>query len=280
MFGKVLAAIKGNDRVGARNYVAIDENVLSFNLNENFSREFPAYDLASLIDTGSLQQNDDAAHGHIARRWWNIRENGWFGSTLGTLMLNAEVRLLPVNESQRFYSQPHDIHNRFHLLVALHERLQREFTPSWTENDEFGYFLPALAMRIGEDLITQFYDRTFRGQTWTGFGIIQGQKTLTEYFVIPVTKRAYVQLSFTHAPNNNVRGAYFSSHSEPLIARITESLHIEYAAGNALKNTVEQEWSSIGTHAVLNQHKHLFLPERQSVPRGDTEAQALAPFTG
>lgn len=272
MLSKLIGAAKADSGLGARRYVRIDNNTVSFRLDENFSRAFPADDVAQRIDTGNIVADDEAA-GHVARRWWDIEEPGWFGKGIGTVMLNVQVRKVPANDSRTFYPQPHDLHNRFHLLIALYERLHKEYTPKWPEDEAFGFLLPSLFIQIGDDLICQFYDRVFSGQVWTGFGIGQGEKTLTECFVIPVNERSYLQLSFTQAPNANIQGGYFSTFSEPLIGRIMQTLRVDYAADNSMQHTVEKTWHNVSSNAVLEQNRGLLMPTEIGDLRSTNAAQ-------
>lgn len=235
--------------LGHRRLVNIDGNIFSFRMPENFSRDLPAYDLVDQIDTQALGATSPNVH--LGRRWWDLRADGVFGRELGTLMLNMEVKILPLDDELNVHDQPLDVRSRFHFLTLLHQQLGEQYQPTSEVDAEHGYFLPLLALRSGDEWLTTYYDDILHNQVWTCFGIAQGDNTLIEGYALPVHERAYLFISFTHAANDTIAALALQQYSVPLARLISDTFRVEYTASNVIAREVEQAWHSMSPQQAI-----------------------------
>lgn len=241
--------------LGRRQYVQIDENIFSFCLPEHFSQNIPLRNVVERINTRKVHNANTQQEGHIARRWWNLKEPGWFGRDLGSLMLNVELRALPDNHNQRLYPRPHDMSDRFHFLLALYERLGTEYQPSAQEDPGNGFSTPRLSFTIEDRWATDFSDRFYNNQAWTSFRITQN-RNLIEGYAIPITIRCYLSLTLTYAPNRGTQGHYFHEFAMPLAQAFLDTLEIDYGATNPIKKLVETTWHDISPEKAITFNRH------------------------
>lgn len=229
--------------LGHRRTVDIDGNIFSFRMPEDFSRDLPAYDLVERIITPPCA--GVCPNVHIGRRWWDIHENGLFAGALGTLMLNMEVKTLPLNDRPSLQGQPLNIQNRFHFLALLHQQLGRHYRPRHAMGTTHGDFLPLQEAPCGDEWLSHYYDCMLRDHVWTGFGVTQGDNTLIEGYALPIHTRAYLLITFTHAANDNITASALQQYSVPLTQRIRDTFTVEYSANNEMAEAVEGAWRSI-----------------------------------
>lgn len=71
--------------------INLSGNIFHFALPEDFSRDMPAADMVETLDIGDSKKFDNPEYGNLIRRWWDIKEPGWFGKKLGTVMMDISV---------------------------------------------------------------------------------------------------------------------------------------------------------------------------------------------
>src|SRR5690625_4186503 len=159
--------------MGATRSVDLSGNVFQFAMPEDFSRDMPADDLVERLDISDPSIFSDPDKGTLIRRWWDIKEPGFFGKKLGTVMMNISVRKVPDNALRWLNSEAYDVTDRLSFMLMLTEdaqlkhpnnRYNVEATP---ENQPFLYYVPGFVTMVGENLYTSFADEYFQDRKST-----------------------------------------------------------------------------------------------------------------
>ncbi len=80
--------------------INLSGNIFGFKMPENFSRDMPAEDMVERLDMEKSEALRKDGYVTLLRRWWDLREPGWFGKEQGTIMMSVSVRTKPKNEAQ------------------------------------------------------------------------------------------------------------------------------------------------------------------------------------
>ena len=73
-----------DEPLGAKRTANLSGNYFSFAMPEDFSKDMPAEDLVENLDITDLKKFDKPEYGNLIKRWWDIREPGFFGKNLGS----------------------------------------------------------------------------------------------------------------------------------------------------------------------------------------------------
>src|SRR5687768_5383029 len=103
--------------------VDLSGNVFHFSMPENFSKDMPAANMVEKLDIQDLQKFDNPEYGNIIRRWWDIKNPGFFGKGLGTVMMDISVQKPPENKKKLISDKPFDITNRLDFMMMVNEQL-------------------------------------------------------------------------------------------------------------------------------------------------------------
>ena len=247
--------------LGATRSVDLSGNVFRFSMPEDFSRDMPADDLVERLDISDPSIFVDPDKGTLIRRWWDIKEPGFFGKKLGTVMMNVSVRKVADNTQHLLDSASYDVRDRLSFMMMLTEdaqlkhpnnRFAVEVTP---ENEPFLYHVPGLATMVGEKLHPSFRDERFQGQVWTRYGVSAPNSVLIVNYTIPVTLDVFLEASFYYSNNDNVVARHFRDIAREKIHPILDTFIIRYPANNPVKDVVECDWHGETTEQALNRHK-------------------------
>lgn len=80
--------------------VNLSGNYFSFAMPEDFSKEMPAENLVESLDITDLTKFGNPEYGNLIRRWWDIKEPGFFGKNLGSVMMDISVQRVPENKKR------------------------------------------------------------------------------------------------------------------------------------------------------------------------------------
>lgn len=247
--------------LGATRSVDLSGNVFQFAMPENFSRDMPADDLVERLDISDPDIFTNPDKSTLIRRWWDIKEPGFFGKQLGTVMMNISVRQVPPNTLRVLDSEPYDSRDRLSFMLMLTEdaRLKHpnnQYTGTVTpEGEPFSHYVPGLATMLGDKLYATFRDEKFCGQVWTRYGVVAPEPLLIVNYVIPITLDVFLEVGFYYSNNDNVVARYFGDVADETIHSILNTLHIQYADSNPIKDAVERDWHKETTQQVLDRHK-------------------------
>ena len=248
--------------MGATRSVDLSGNVFQFAMPEDFSRDMPADDLVERLDISDPSIFSDPDKGTLIRRWWDIKEPGFFGKKLGTVMMNISVRKVPDNTQHLLGSEPYDVTDRLSFMLMLtedaqlkHPKNQYTVAPS-PERDPFSYYVPDFVTMVGDELHPSFLDEHFGSQVWTRYGVSAPESVLIVNYVVPVTRNVFLEASFYYSHNQDVVARYFRDIAdERVIHPILNTLKLDYSADNPVKDIVERGWHRETTQQVVDRHK-------------------------
>lgn len=249
--------------VGATRHVNISGNVFSFAMPENFSRDMPAEPLVENLDLNLLTSDST---GLLIQRWWDSKEPGFFGKTLGTTMMTINVYKVPQNTRQLFRSTPYDITDRIDLIFMIDESIRKRYQDIEETGNKFDHALPPVFYLSGTNLHSTFREEIYGNQKWTGYSISGANNQLIVNTVLPIDKNHFIEISFNFSPNKGVMPRYFRDWAYKISSHVEESLHMGYVDGNPLKIVVEKDWLNTTVENSLFQHantliKKLYPPE-------------------
>lgn len=249
--------------VGATRHINISDNVFSFAMPENFSRDMPAEPLVENVDLNSLTKDST---GLLIQRWWDIKEPGFFGKALGTIMMSMNVYKVPNNTRKLFRSTPYDTTDRTDLIFMIDETIHKRFKDINETGNEFDHGLPSIFILMGTRLDTSYRDRIYGNQKWTCYTILGHNDQLIVNCVLPINEKHFIEVSFDYSPNNGVMPRYFRDWAYKITSPIEESFHMAYKKDNSLKTIVEKKWITSTVDDAIRQHsdalvKKLYPPE-------------------
>lgn len=253
------ASAKEPHPVLSQRQVDIGGNLFSFDLPENFSKDLPADDMVEQLDISSVDRFDDLTVGHILRRWWDIKEPGWFGSELGTVMLEMSVQRIHPNNLERIHSQPYDVTDRLDFMFAIEELLMRRYrehneevrNPDGSWNFEMAYNVSGIATMLGGRVDARYWNQVSNNQMWTRYGIAGSNGVLLVNYALPITREFMIELTFTYSPNTNADARHFLRTAEKTTDKITNSLYFQYPEDSPVKAAVEGPWLTETTDDVV-----------------------------
>lgn len=161
--------------------INLSGNIFGFKMPENFSRDMPAEDMVERLDMEKSEALRKDGYVTLLRRWWDLREPGWFGKEQGTIMMSVSVRTKPKNEAQVIKEDEYDFHNLTHFAVALYDSLQQRFRTQNEEatvqgDDSFVIYVPSLAWQIGEDTHSSYEVVSINNRQWVSTDTVQGKQ--------------------------------------------------------------------------------------------------------
>lgn len=253
------ASAKEPHPVLSQRQVDIGGNLFSFDLPENFSKDLPADDMVEQLDISSVDRFDDLTVGHILRRWWDIKEPGWFGSELGTVMLEMSVQRIHSNTRKRFNSEPYEVTDRLGFMLATDELVNRRYSehneevrhPDGSWNHELAYFNAGIASMLGPTLYASQRDHISNQQKWTRYGVTAPDGVLIVNYALPISQQFMIELTFTYSPNTNADARHFLRTAEKTTDKITNSLYFQYPEDSPVKAAVEGPWLTETTDDVV-----------------------------
>lgn len=251
----------------AHRQVAIGGSVLSFDLPENFSKDLPADDLVEQIDITHIERFNDLGAGHFLRRWWDIKEPGWFGSELGSVMLEMSVQRIHPNTRQWIHSEPFNVADRLDFMFAIdklltlrykeHNEEVRNSDGSW--NYDLSYFHSGVATMLGPKLYPSHRDHIANHQSWLRYSLSAPHDAIVTSYALPINKDFMVELSFTYSVNNDIalkggKRDFLRTSEEQITNPIINSLYFQYPDNSPIKSVVEGQWLTETTDEVVRRN--------------------------
>jgi hypothetical protein len=215
------------------------------------------------LDINDLEKFNDPLYGNLIRRWWDIKDAGFFGKKLGTVMMDISVQRVPENQLKFIHDKPYNMCDRLDLLLMLeessHQRYDELIKQTKNSGDEFSYRIPDFAHLLGDELLTGYRDYIYNQQKWTGYSIFAPLYQLIVGLILPVNNQVYLEVMFTYSPNQNVFPQEFRDVAYEKMQLIEDSLNVDYAKNNVMNNIVGKLWLKKKNLDVMAQHRDILL---------------------
>lgn len=239
--------------------IDLSGNVFHFSMPEDFSKDMPASDMVESLDISDPQKFDDREHGNLIRRWWDIKESGWFGKELGTVMVDISVQRVVENRQHRIHDKPYNLNDRLDFMLMLDDRYHQRYDElnaetGVTDEGALPYF-SSFATMLGETIRASQREHVFSHQKWIQASIAAPRSNSIITLALPITEHVYLDASFTYSPNDNVRARDFLEVAFAKMRTIQESFRMQYAEGNPFAEIVGGEWLEQTNNEVLEQHR-------------------------
>jgi hypothetical protein len=249
--------------VGHTRQVDLSGNIFSFAMPEDFSRDMPADDLVEQLDINDLEKFNDPLYGNLIRRWWDIKDAGFFGKNLGTVMMDISVQRVPENRLKLVRNTPYNISDRLDFLLmlddSLHQRYNKLVEQTKALDHKFSYSVLTIAYLLGSKIRTGYRDYIYRQQKWTGYSVSAPMNQLIVGLALPLTEQVYLEIMFTHSPNQNILPMECIHIAQEKMQLIEDSLNVDFAKDNAMSNIVGNLWLKKKTNDVMAQHRDILL---------------------
>lgn len=266
MLSLITQLFSGSAQTDVKTYprqINLSGNVFHFYLPEDFSKDMPAYDMVESLDITDLKKFDDPEYGNLIRRWWDIKETGWFGKSLGTVMMDISVQRVAENKQKLLHSNPYDIKDRIDFILMLDDDFHQNYDDlnSEIEPDSgraSAYHSSPFSL-VGRKILSLYREFIFNEQKWIESGIAAPRGTLIHIPSLPVSENIYLRVSFTYSRNDNVFIRDFLDAAFAKMRVIQESFRMDYAEGNPFAKIVGEDWLTQTNDEVLEQHRNSIL---------------------
>ena len=213
--------------------IDLSGNVFSFAMREDFSRDMPAEDMIEKLDLeGSAALKRD---GYITlmRRWWDLKEPGFFGKDQGSVMMAITLRKKPENQAGIIKTKENDFHK---------QRYREHNKEATTKGDaQFVVHVPNLAWQVGEDTYSSYELISINSRQWASTGTVQGRQS-NNIYALPLDEQHYLEIEFALMPSDNVAPYNYIGIATPRMDAIVKTFIMRYASGNAIDEITEKYW--------------------------------------
>lgn len=247
-----------NDQIYPR-HINLSGNIFHFSMPEDFSKDMPAADMVEKLDISDLKKFDDPQYGNLIRRWWDIKEPGWFGKKLGSVMMDISVQRESENKAKLFHSNPYDITDRMDFMLMLddvfhqrYDQLNQNIEPDRYHTDAYHSAFLSMA---GRKIIVGHRDYIANNQKWIIHSYSAPENGLTISYATLVSGKVYLDVSFTYAPNKNVLPREFREIAMAKMNAVIESFNINYQQDNPVKKIVNGDWLKLTNQEVIEHHR-------------------------
>jgi len=226
--------------------INLSGNVFSFNMPEDFSRDMPAEAVIEQLGLESSPALSSAGYITLMRRWWDIKEPGFFGKDMGTIMMSLNVRHKPENQAGILKVDTYDFHELLHFIVALYDSLQQRYSEHNKEvaasgDDDFSVYIPGLATQVGENIYPN-YEVIVRNNThWIFTGTAQ-ERQLEKIYALPLTNDLYLEVAFELMPNDNIVARKFVDLAMVRVNAIIDTFSMHYTSDNEFAKITTTGW--------------------------------------
>ena len=250
--------------LGATRTVDLSGNKFSFAMPEDFSKDMPAENLVLHLDIYDLKKFDNPEYGNLIRRWWDVKEPGFFGKNLGIVMMDISVQRVPENTRKEIHSNEYVIDNRLDFLFLLDESLHQRYDALVEQtkgaDPEFRYYIMDFATLMGDTLNSAYRDKVIDGKKWTAYSVGGPHSQMIVGYVLPLVKKLYIEVTFTYSPNHNVLPRYFFNTAYVKTNLIENSIRVEYEKANCLSAIVSSRaWLNTTNAQVMKSNKNELL---------------------
>lgn len=245
--------------------VDLSGNIFHFAMPENFSKDMPAANMVEKLDIEDLEKFDDPEYGNIIRRWWDIKKPGFFGKTLGTVMMDISVQKKTINKKGLIHKNEYNIADRLDFLLMLNDELHQrydELNKTYREQGGDGSdYSVDFCYLLGSTIKSDYRDYEYNGQKWIGYTVTAPNAQLIVGLATPITEQTFIELVFTFSPNHNIAPNVFLDAAHKTTQPIEDSLKIKFLSSNPIKNIVENDWPNNTNDQTLALHKdHILIP--------------------
>ena len=253
-----------DEPLGATRTVNLSGNYFSFAMPEDFSKDMPAEDLIENLDITDLKKFDKPEYGNLIRRWWDIREPGFFGKNLGTVMMEMSIQPVSSNQQKRIHDRSYDISDRLDFLLmindSLHQRYDELIEQTKNLDDKMRYSIPGVAFLMGEKIETEYRDYINNKQKWIGYSATAPVNQLIAGLVTPLTQQLYIEVVFSYAPNQGVLPMKFLDFALEKSRAISKTFTLKYDSKNLLKFLTEKkDWQEMTNNQIVQKNKNILL---------------------
>lgn len=262
MLSLITQLFSGSAQADVKTYprqINLSGNVFHFSLPEDFSKDMPAYDMVESLDISDPQKFDDPEYGNLIRRWWDIKEPGWFGKNLGTVMMDISVQRVVENKQQFIHKRPYHIKDRMDFMLMLDDSFHQRYDGFNAEVPlEYQYintYHSGILTISGRKISALYRDNIINSQRWMEYSIVAPRSELIINFAIPVNDQAYLEVSFTYSHNHDVLPRELTSFARNKMEPIEKSLKMDYIKGNPIAKVVGNDWLTQSNGEVLEQHR-------------------------
>ncbi|WP_347330073.1 hypothetical protein [Marinimicrobium locisalis] len=243
---------------GAPRTTDLSGNRLTFAMVEDFSRDMPARDLVTDFNLSqlNLKANDEA--GLLIQRWWDIKEPGWFGRELGTVMLDISVREVVANTSQRLQQENFNTRDKLQFVFMYDEYLTQKYrsmnlAAGAEEHEDNAHYYSAFTL-LGEKLLVKHKDYMANGQNWVESAASGPSGTVHQLFAIPLTDDHFLEVTLIFAINRGYpTGHYFLERADRITEPFLDTLFIDYARENPYQSLVGERWHTPSVKALMQE---------------------------
>ena len=243
--------------------INLSGNVFHFTMPEDFSKDMPADDMVETLDISDLSKFDNPEYGNLIRRWWDIKEPGWFGKNLGTVMIDISVQKVVGNNKNFIVAGAYDIRKRLDFMLMLNESfhqrydsINKELKPE--QGRTLAYSSGLLTLSDGK-IYSLYYDKIYYGQKWINYAIAGPKSTTLVVFALPVSNQLYLEVVFTYSPNDGISPRQLGDVAHTKMAAIENSFRMDYTTGNIFSKIVAEDWTQKTNTEVLEEHRDTIL---------------------
>jgi len=225
VFSKVMGFSKPQDQPPLMpRQINLSGNILYFSIPENFSVDFPADDMIESVDLTDKKLFGNPDKFTLIRRWWDIKESGFFAKDIGTIMMSIYIKEKPDRLDKN-------------LLEPL--GLIGTIIDDFKKQDE-------TKSNSGTALYPDFYEAysisTFNKNNWINYPVENPENHTHDIFhAITISDNNYVVVHFSFAPTNSVDvRSFIESYGRGFMEEIMNSFDIKYTGGSQVPAIIKQ----------------------------------------
>ncbi|HEY8939005.1 MAG TPA: hypothetical protein VIM59_02405 [Cellvibrio sp.] len=239
--------------------VNLSGNIFHFSMPEDFSKDMPAADMVENLDINDLNKFNDPQYGNLIRRWWDIKEPGWFGKKLGSVMMDISVQRTAENKAKLFHAKPYNIEDRMDFMLMLddvfHQRYDElnktlEAEPGRTKAYHSGF-----VSMSGRKILSLQNEHVSNNQKWLKQAIAGPKSTIIVNYATLINPNIYIMASFTYSPNYSISSRQLLEVADLKMKAVEQSFDIQYAKNNSVENIVGSYWLTITNDEVMDAHR-------------------------
>lgn len=256
------ASAGGKNKLYPR-HINLSGNVFHFAMQEDFSRDMPAANMVEKLDISVPEKFDNPEYGNLIRRWWDIKEPGWFGKNLGTVMMDISVQRTAENKTNLIHSNAYHIESRLDFMLMLDDAFHQRYDALNAETEpepgrEMAY-RSSFATLIGKKIESNYREFVYNQQKWIENGVVAPRSNLIIILALPITGQTYLEASFTYSKNDNVLLREFLDAAFAKMSTIQQTFKLDYTPGNPFAKIVGEDWLEQTNDEVLEQHRDAIL---------------------
>jgi hypothetical protein len=238
-------------------------NILQFSMQEDFSKNMPAPDMIEKLDITDLKKFDKGDYGNIIRRWWDIKNSGWFGKKLGTLMLDISVQRKIDNQAKLIHDRPYNLTDRLDFMLMLddlfHQRYDRLNQTLAPDPGRTHAYHTSFATLVGNKLSSLQNETLANNQKWIRQSIAGPNGVTIINLAMPLDTNVFILVTFTYAPNNGIATRELIAAAKEKTEVIEQNLKVVFAANNSIGAVTAETFLTQSNNDALQQRRNEFM---------------------